>query len=297
MYIVTRLMLWWYMAFRFSKEEEQKICKEYKDTLTSCPKLGKKYKAGVNTINAVLKRNNVEIRKQGENQRKYSFNENYFDSIDTEQKAYFLGFLYADGFNNERLYQVSIGLQEEDKEILEKLSKLIKIRKPLTFIKKSREHWKNQYRLVLNSKILSKRLAEIGCFYNKSLTLKFPVGLMSSELIRHFLRGYIDGDGHFGIYKINKEEKKIYQCNFNITSTLDFCRGFEEILIAELGISSWVYKTEKKKNTSTAKLCVGGTNNVSKILDWIYTDSSIFLKRKYLRYKEIKKWQNRKKKR
>lgn len=33
--------------------------------------------------------------------KKYYFNENYFESINTYEKAYVLGFIYADGYNRE----------------------------------------------------------------------------------------------------------------------------------------------------------------------------------------------------
>lgn len=32
----------------------------------------------------------------------HQFNHNYFKTIDTEEKAYILGFLYADGYNSDK---------------------------------------------------------------------------------------------------------------------------------------------------------------------------------------------------
>jgi len=52
-------------------------------------------------------------------QRKYSLNENYFDEIDTSNKAYILGFLYADGYNNRINNTVVLSLFKQDREILE----------------------------------------------------------------------------------------------------------------------------------------------------------------------------------
>ena len=49
-------------------------------------------------------------------------NKNFFNKIDTEEKAYFLGFLYADGYNNTDRNSVALSLKEDDKEILEKYS-------------------------------------------------------------------------------------------------------------------------------------------------------------------------------
>ena len=54
--------------------------------------------------------------------RKYNVNDNYFDVIDNQNKAYILGFLYADGCNYKNGY-FKIDLQEEDKNMLEVFKK------------------------------------------------------------------------------------------------------------------------------------------------------------------------------
>lgn len=55
--------------------------------------------------------------------RKYSLNESYFEKIDSEEKAYFLGFLFSDGSVSK--YSLNLSLAEVDKEILEKKSRKI----------------------------------------------------------------------------------------------------------------------------------------------------------------------------
>ena len=52
-------------------------------------------------IRSHLKRMQISCRKQEEAQRKMYLNQEFFNSIDTEEKAYVLGFLFADGYNNE----------------------------------------------------------------------------------------------------------------------------------------------------------------------------------------------------
>lgn len=87
--------------------------------------------------------------------KKYTFNKNYFEKIDSEDKAYFLGLLYADGCNSTSATQnhasIVLNLQEGDKEILEKFMKYINSNKPLLYRPKQENH-NPQYRFVINSK-------------------------------------------------------------------------------------------------------------------------------------------------
>lgn len=56
---------------------------------------------------------------------------------------------------------------------------------------------KEYSRIQISSKTLTADLLKLGCTPRKSLTLKFPNDgiFKSNDLIRHFIRGYFDGDG------------------------------------------------------------------------------------------------------
>ena len=128
-------------------------------------------------IRSHLKRMGIQCRKQEEAQRKIKLNQNFFKYIDSEEKAYVLGFLYADGYNNEVKKQISIRLHKKDIDIL------IKIR-DLLFPNKDKiiRIYKEAYAdLSINSLEISKDLSKLGCMQQKSLVLKFPN--ISSELI------------------------------------------------------------------------------------------------------------------
>ena len=84
-----------------------------------------------------LKKNNIPRRDAHSYTRKYITNENFFDTIDTEAKAYFLGLMYADGNNYVRgthSYEMSIALEEGDKYILEKFRDVISRNTQLKFM-------------------------------------------------------------------------------------------------------------------------------------------------------------------
>ena len=92
---------------------------------------------------------------------KYEINYKFFDVIDSEEKAYFLGLLFADGHNNVKDGVVLIDLQENDKEILEKFTNILQPSKPL-------RQYDNKYskagrfRMAIANRYISTRLLELG---------------------------------------------------------------------------------------------------------------------------------------
>ena len=81
-------------------------------------------------INGLLRRNGYDAKSASELKRKYPIVEDFFDEINTEEKAYILGLLYADGYNDTNRNSVSLGLKETDREILDKITVLIQPTKP-----------------------------------------------------------------------------------------------------------------------------------------------------------------------
>lgn len=208
--------------------------------------------------------------------RKHHINENYFDVIDSQDKAYILGFLYADGYNSYDKRAIRLQLTECDVEILYRISDALDYSRPLTRVP-AREIYdtgyisKPQYALDINSTHMSKRLAELGVVQNKSLVLKFP-DWISSDLVRHFLRGYIDGDG-----SIIKQE---HSYGVNFLSTKDFCIRAQCIVRDMLDIDSYI-KEARNHNGITSIWTISKKDDAKKFLDWIYKDANLFLQRKY----------------
>ena len=113
-----------------TKEKEFEIIDKY-TCGTSINKLSKEYNLDWHWIERMLIRNGVLVRRQ------YSINENYFDKIDTPNKAYILGFLYADGGNSsnydKKRYCITITLQESDSQILYDIKNEIGYDAPIKF--------------------------------------------------------------------------------------------------------------------------------------------------------------------
>lgn len=262
----------------------------------TCSSLGREYKISHNTVRYILINNNIELKNMSQARTIYSLDEHYFDIINTEEKAYFLGLLYADGYNNEKNNLICLSLQEEDKEILEKLSNNILSDRPLGFINNTnKKNRKNMFSLRLKSNRLSTQLSKLGCPQKKSFILEFPTEeQVPSHLIRHFIRGYFDGDGCISLYTLKNKYNYITCCS-NICSTLNICSKIQLLLNRE-SINSYISqsKKSKEKNTTTRTLSIGGKIQTIKFLDWLYKCANIYLERKYQKYQECKKLSIRK---
>jgi DNA invertase Pin-like site-specific DNA recombinase len=105
-----------------SDENIARIIKEYSEGISS-EIIADNMDIDGTTVCRILKRNNIKLRPATANKRQYKINEDYFEKIDTEEKAYFLGFLYADGhITSGKGKSITLSLQKADIHILETLS-------------------------------------------------------------------------------------------------------------------------------------------------------------------------------
>ena len=131
------------------------------------------------------------------------FDEHIFDSIDTNEKAYWLGFLYADGCVSigKKRYCVELSLKGSDIAHLWKFNDFLGFDRKLQKVKigdcRCGEKICKRCRISVSSKHLCLRLKELGCMPRKSLILQFPNLDIFKErdFVYDFLRGYFDGDG------------------------------------------------------------------------------------------------------
>ena len=213
--------------------------------------LSKKYSCRYSDMSDLLKENDIKVRGKGiqvnkENYRtniKYTLNENYFNDIDSYEKAYWLGFLYADGCvrNEYRKRTLDLCLKSEDSYHINNLSRALgsnaTARKRVAKIK-DKEY--SAHRCCWNSKKLVDALEKHGCVQNKSLILEFPKEL-KKELISDFIRGYFDGDGCVYCYNYEAGTTKGVQ----IIGTDKFCKELSTIL-SDFNIKNTVYKPKNK---------------------------------------------------
>lgn len=220
----------------------------------------------------VLKENNINTKRRN----RYSLNEDYFETIDTEHKAYWLGLIAADGCITSANY-FAITLKDED--ILKEL------KKDLHFsgdIYSPQSKYGIYYRINFSSKKICNDLRKLGISENKSLTYNnFPN--IRHGLIRHFIRGYFDGDGSIGGYTTTtynpKNISKVKNYSMNIIATEQFCKNLYEEIYSEIGYKG---KINKSYNSKFMFYYTIYKNSALKDFYWyIYHNCSIYLKRKY----------------
>lgn len=220
--------------------------------------------------------------KLGQYKRKYHLNEHYFDKIDDEHKAYWLGFLYADGYNDERRGRIVVSLHGKDIEILQNFLKDLNSNH---LIRKSKHTYTDNdiCTIELSSRHLSQTLAKLGCYQCKSLTLSFPSSkYISKKFLAPFLRGMWDGDGEI---KINKfSNRKYLYPHIAIYSSKVFCEQLQTVL-TKLNFKSHIINMRNPLNKSL--YIKGGKKEIKKFLVWLYKDASIYLNRKYANYLTI----------
>lgn len=209
--------------------------------------------------------------------KKYSINKDFFKKIDSEEKAYWLGFLYADGCVDKNYRGFRFELNKKDENHLRKLLVSIGSNQPLAYKK-------DKYVVLqISCSEIAHDLYNLGCTPKKSLVIKFPSDEQVPQyLIKHFIRGYFDGDGCIVRYKTSKLNKNgtiyhrfAYELKF--LGTFDMMNG----VMNYFGIPNKI-----TSETKIYKLRYQHKAKIKYVLECMYKDATIFLDRKYNLYNE-----------
>lgn len=193
----------------------------------------------------------------------------HFEVIDNEEKAYWLGFLYADGSIGSKEDKIELGLAEQDLKQIEKFRNFIGINNKISY----RESTKS-YRFSFRSSKCKQDLIKQGCVPKKSLILEFPTSIqVPQELIRHFIRGYFDGDGWF------TNTDKCFQVG--LIGTEKFIQGFLNT-IENINKTNKIFNVHRENGAK--RYIFSAYQDVLNFLNYIYSDCNIYLERKYNHY-------------
>lgn len=269
---------------KLSKEVQKKIVDLYNKKHGS-PYIAKELGISTGKVSYFIKKN-LTLRSHREANSRYSFNENFFESIDTEEKAYWLGFLIADGYitKRENSYKIGVALSSCDIGHLEKLNKSLNSNYPIrTYEATKNSYSNNNYsRLIYSSKIMFDNLLKYNFVEHKTNILNPPDVNLLNGFTSDFIRGYFDGNG--SIAHTNTELNNSYA--FKLVSTKNFLDFVNNYIKEKLGFSANKYY-KRKDYQKVMSLEFGGNLKTQKILDLLYKNATIYLDRKYQRYLDL----------
>lgn len=257
------------------------IIQEYLNTPEkerSLTKLGRKYGVKRQTISKYLKERNIDVINY---QNRCRIDETVFDIIDTEEKAYWLGFIYADGNISAEGHRFEINLSTKDLNHMLKLKSFLKGNDIEIRIDTNKGEQYPMCRMSVRNEHLWSALNNKGCVPCKSLILEWPDEKIfsSKSLIRHFIRGYWDGDGTIGLY--NGKHGLIF--NFNALGTSMFLKGVQDFI----GLGGTLKNASTPSKPNNAWLLQYSGLKSRKAARLLYENATIYLERKYNIYKEF----------
>lgn len=208
-----------------------------------------------------------------EDRRSYNVNQDYFETIDTEEKAYWLGFITADGCIKEDNNQLSIGLSRKDINHLQKYRQALNAEHPIKLetSKVKGKEYETCYVRIQNKKIYDD-LLNLNIEPKKSMN-EIPANI-SEELIPHYIRGMFDGDGWLSWN--------------NNCSEIGFGMGYDilEFIKENVQTSANVKEYNILPYKSIFRYRITSKVEIRKMLSYMYSNATIYLDRKYEKYLE-----------
>lgn len=264
-----------------SEENVEYVLHQYFTKKVSMLNIGENLSVSPQIIARTIRSQGYETRDVGEASKIFSANDNFFNAIDTEEKAYWLGMLYADGTIQEGRGTVSLGLKSDDEPHIQRMLDDMESDNPIkTYSKKMNGKTFYSSKANIYSRQLTNDLVALGCFQNKSLSLEFPTeSQVPRHLIFHFIRGYFDGDGSISYTTPRKTGRRQYK--YSVVGTEEFI----DSLKTWLGIGH--LKTSKRKNKNLYCVGTSGRFQVDRVMKLLYEDATVYLERKYKIYQEM----------
>lgn len=262
--------------------EQRKICELYQSG-QSIKDIMKNMGLGRSSVLKYLKKFKINVINKGVFERKYSINENIFTSIDSHEKAQFLGLIYADGSLSKKNKNISLRLREDDIDYLNQWNtEFLKTERPISFVQResmispiSKKEYKTLFRMAIldiSCKKIYDDAITLGLKPNKS---KENLGMpeIKEQFKLSFILGLFEGDGcvTFG------QKSRCFQIACQEKMAFDVQKYLKSI-----GIFSIVYK-----RSSIYILQVARWEDLQKLYSLLYKDATIFLKRKKEKFEQL----------
>lgn len=208
-------------------------------------------------------------------------NENYFNIINTQNKAYFLGLIISDGnvfkpLGGNKQSSISITLKDEDIYILKKFKEELNINTSIN------SDGRGSSMIAIRSNVMAADLKKYGIKERKSFDTSLPV--LNESMMSHLIRGIMDGDGSVQAHQTNVKNRYKHSVGFCGTELLMY--QIRDYLTSHLNIS--VPKIYTYKSRTLSMLTWASINDMHTILEYLYNDAETYLIRKRNKYEEFK---------
>lgn len=259
---------------------------EYRDNNMSLRKIQEKYNVNRQKVAEILEEKGIKTTKG--NHYRYNFHDfDYFEVIDSHDKAYFLGLLMADGYitDNSKKHgedNFGIALHINDLQIIKSLKKHLKATNDIKIYTEYKGYSGDKgftyARLILRSQKTVNDLIDKGVIKQKTLTKKFPnSSKVQNKFIYSYLRGYMDGNGSI----ILRETKtRGIKGELSFTTSKDFAEGLEQFgkcsIFKDKRANAWCVRFDNKSSMEI----------LNKMYEYSTEDTRI--RRKYDKYLKIK---------
>lgn len=216
--------------------------------------------------------------------RKYQLNDAYFQTIDTEEKAYWLGFIWADGSIEQTSSRCSgknrfvLTQKINNLNHLKKFQKAIQNNNPITT--KQPMLNKTIAILTINSRPFCKRLEELG-FDTKD---KRIVPTIPKHLINHFIRGFFDGDGCLSIYDQKIKKWTVHRQEWSITGPKQLIQQIQKLINDNINVSTNVQLKYYKRTANAVSLRYGKKLDIDTLYKFMYQNATIYLGEKHQKF-------------
>ena len=260
-----------------SEDKKKDICYKYLKENWTIKLLTEKYALSRFVIKKILQENQIPIKRHTKRNRLF-MKEDYFEKIDTEAKAYFLGLLFTDGnvfIGKKEINQIALELTVRDVEILEKLKTELNTNNKITYRKNPNRS--ETVSLKFFSKKMVEDLSKYGIIPQKTKKTKhLPLDLIPDEFKRDFVRGLIDGDGSVFYHGENKKYLGVTFCSYS----RNICEELKNIWDSFIGVET-NHKVFTEKNKNISRVTYTKQDVAKQLVTVLYKDSNYYLTRKY----------------
>jgi hypothetical protein len=266
------------MSNKYTELEEEIIRNNYE-------KYGAKYCAKLlnrdeYAVQMKAKRMNIKKKGREKHSSMQKINPEQFWNIKTKEIAYFLGFLWADGYINYRqnktsnCYKIAIEIKSQD---MNQLSIIFNSLGEWAFSKRKRkEHWQETTTMSTNSQDIYMFLKSVGYDTKSNTEPALILQKIPENLKVYWWRGYFDGDGSISIGEYPARWKSL-----QFSSTFDYKwselrKLLDELSIKKYNIQNYIHKTKKHKSS---KFIIQNKTEIIKFINFL-SKSEIGLERK-----------------